>query len=43
MGACELLAVSNPLLRRNDQLACPVFLPVDAAEAKAMGHEVHYS
>lgn len=34
MGACELFAVSNALRRRDDQLGCPLFLPVDLAEAR---------
>lgn len=34
-GGCEVLAVSNWLLRRDDQVGCLVFWPVDAAEARA--------
>jgi hypothetical protein len=32
-AGCELLAVSNWLLRRNDQAGCIIFSPVDAIEA----------
>jgi hypothetical protein len=35
-AGCELFAVSNWLWRRDDQIACPVFHPVDAAEGRAM-------
>ncbi|MGH9027703.1 MAG: hypothetical protein ACRDWD_16550 [Acidimicrobiia bacterium] len=34
-GGCELFAVSNWLRGRDDQIACPVFSPIDAAEARA--------
>ena len=39
-AGCELLAVSNWLRRRDDQIACPVHSIVDAAEsrASAAGH-----
>jgi hypothetical protein len=30
---CEVLAVSNWLLRRDDQVGCAVFFPIDALEA----------
>ena len=40
-GACELLASSNLILRRKDQMACPVFLPIDAAEARATGRDLY--
>ncbi len=33
-GGCEILAVSNWLLRRDDQVGCVVFSPVDALEAQ---------
>ncbi len=33
-GGCESLAISNWLLRRNDQLGCLLFSPIDAAENK---------
>ena len=31
-GGCEVTAISNLLLLRNDQVGCAVFAPVDAAE-----------
>ena len=31
-AGCEFLALSNWLLRRNDQLACAVFTPIDSLE-----------
>jgi len=31
-AGCEVLAVSNWLLRRDDQIGCVVFGPVDGAE-----------
>ncbi|MGH9032333.1 MAG: hypothetical protein ACRDZV_09380 [Acidimicrobiia bacterium] len=34
-GGCEVFAVSNLLRRRDDQIACPVFSPIDAAERRA--------
>jgi len=33
-GGCEVLAVSNWLLRRDDQIGCLVFAPVDALERR---------
>ncbi|MQA06695.1 MAG: hypothetical protein GEV07_29660 [Streptosporangiales bacterium] len=33
-AGCEVLAVSNWLLRRDDQVGCLLFWPVDAAEAR---------
>ncbi len=33
-AGCELLALSNWLLRRNDQLACAVFTPLDFLEQR---------
>lgn len=33
IGACELFAISNWLRGRDDRLGCPLFLPIDAAEA----------
>ena len=33
-AGCELTAVSNWLLRRDDQVGCVVFSPLDAAEAR---------
>lgn len=32
-AGCEVLAVSNWLLRRDDQVGCPVFSPIDAVES----------
>ena len=37
MGACELFAISNALRRRDDQLGCPLFLPIDSVEAARRG------
>src|SRR5215831_14976912 len=34
-GGCEIVAVSNWLLRRDDQIGCPLFWPVDQYEARA--------
>jgi hypothetical protein len=34
-GGCEVFAVSNWLRRRDDQIACPLFTPVDSAERRA--------
>lgn len=34
-GGCESLAISNWLLRRDDQIGCLVFLPIDYAEGTA--------
>jgi hypothetical protein len=31
---CELTVVSNSILRRDDQIGCPVFTPIDGAEAR---------
>jgi hypothetical protein len=31
---CELTVVSNWLLRRGDQVGCPLFAPIDAVEAR---------
>jgi hypothetical protein len=33
-AGCEVLAVSNWLLRRDDQVGCTLFLPVDLAESE---------
>jgi hypothetical protein len=33
-AGCDVLAVSNALLRRDDQIGCALFWPVDAAEAR---------
>lgn len=34
-GGCELLAIPNWLLRRNDRLFCLLFTPIDVLEARA--------
>lgn len=34
-AGCELLAFSNAVLRRDDEIGCPVFSPVDAMEARS--------
>ena len=36
-AGCEVLAISNWLLRRDDQVGCLVFSPVDAVEARVTG------
>ncbi len=36
-GGCESLAISNWLLKRDDQLGCLVFSPIDSAERKLTG------
>jgi hypothetical protein len=36
-GGCESLAFSNWLLRRDDQIGCLLFSPIDAAERKSPG------
>lgn len=36
-GGCESLAISNWLLKRDDQLGCLVFSPIDSAESKFAG------
>jgi hypothetical protein len=33
-AGCEVLAISNWLLRRDDQIGCMVFAPVDLAESR---------
>ena len=33
-AGCEILAVSNFLLRRDDQVGCAVYTPLDAVEAR---------
>ena len=34
-GDCEVTAISNALLDRDDQVGCPLFFPVDALERRA--------
>jgi len=36
-GGCESLAISNWLLKRDDQLGCLVFSPIDSAESQFTG------
>ena len=36
-AGCEVLALSNWLLRRNDQVGCMVFAPIDHVERRARG------
>jgi hypothetical protein len=38
-GGCETFAISNWLRRRDDQIACPVFDPVDRAERRATARD----
>jgi hypothetical protein len=33
-ASCEVLAVSNLILHRNDRIGCVVFAPVDALECR---------
>ena len=33
-AGCEVLAASNWLLRRDDQVGCALFLPVDRGESQ---------
>jgi hypothetical protein len=33
-AGCEILATSNWLTKRDDRIACPVFSPIDGAEAR---------
>ncbi|MBA3262399.1 MAG: hypothetical protein H0T69_08030 [Thermoleophilaceae bacterium] len=33
-GGCEITAISNALLDRDDQVGCLLFAPVDGAEAR---------
>ena len=36
-AGCEVLAISNWLLRRDDQVGCVVFSPLDAVESQVTG------
>ncbi len=38
-AGCESLAITNWLLRRDDQVGCVVFSPVDAVEARMTHRE----
>ena len=42
-AGCESLAISNWLLRRDDQVGCVVFSPVDAVEARITGGKIAVS
>jgi hypothetical protein len=37
---CEATVISNSILGRDDQLGCPVFSPIDQAEARLAAREV---
>jgi hypothetical protein len=37
-AGCEVLAISNWLLRREDTVGCLIFTPIDVAEARALGN-----
>ena len=37
-AGCEVLAISNWLLRRDDRVGCIVFAPVDFAESRRWRH-----
>ena len=36
-AGCEILAISNWVRRRDDQIVCPIFSPIDHAEARRAG------
>ncbi|NND73781.1 MAG: hypothetical protein HKN44_02140 [Ilumatobacter sp.] len=36
-AGCEICAISNWLRRRDDQVVCPIFSPIDHAEARRAG------
>lgn len=36
-AGCEICAISNWLRRRDDQIVCPIFSPIDHAEARRAG------
>lgn len=37
LPGCEATVLSNLLFRRDDQIGCPIFSPVDAAESRLAG------
>ena len=39
-AGCEVLAISNWLLRRDDQVGCPLFWPLDELEARMAGRKL---
>ena len=36
-AGCEIFAISNWVRRRDDQIVCPLFSPIDQAEARQAG------
>jgi hypothetical protein len=36
---CENTVISNLILRRDDEVGCPLFAPIDMAEAKHRTHQ----
>ena len=36
-AGCEILAISNWIRQRDDQIVCPIFSPIDHAEARRAG------
>lgn len=36
-AGCEIMAISNWVRRRDDQIVCPLFSPIDQAEARRAG------
>jgi len=40
VGDCEVIAISNWILRRDDHLGCPLFWPVDRAETATRTSEL---
>ena len=36
-AGCEIMAISNWIRRRDDQIVCPLFSPIDQAEARRAG------
>jgi hypothetical protein len=36
-GGCQVTAISNALLKRDDQVGCPLFAPLDIAEVRLRG------
>ena len=37
---CEMTVISNLILRRDDQIGCPTFTPIDEVEARLKGNRV---
>ena len=42
-SGCEATVVSNAILGRDDQIGCPLFSPIDEAEARLTGRNVRRS